>query len=66
LVAFNYRKEGPQRRIHQWPEEKEEESDEIPYWQASEEITPLQEESKEQPVQITYIYKGKKSEDQKP
>lgn len=62
LVAFNYRKEGPQRRIHQWPEEKEEESTEIPYWQESEQIDPLtQQKSTENPINITYIYKNKDS-----
>ncbi len=65
LVAFNYRKEGPQRRVHVWPEEKEEESDEIPYWQQVEEIEVLKEKDPEQPIQITYIYKEKNTPNDK-
>ena len=54
LVAFNYRKEGPQRKIYQWPDEDEDEDELIP---DEEEEPPAQ-----NPISINFIYKEKNKE----
>ena len=48
LVAFNYRKEGPQRRVYVWEEEEEENLVET---------TEIEEQNDE--VKINYIFKSK-------
>lgn len=52
LVAFNYRKEGPQRKIYQWPDEDEDE-----LFPDEEEEPPAQ-----NPISINFIYKEKNKE----
>jgi membrane associated rhomboid family serine protease len=61
MIAFNYRKEGPQRRIYKWEEEEEDEGEPQP-WQetGSAENTQVQNSSDE--IKITYIYKEKEKE----
>lgn len=57
LVAFNYRKEGPQRRVYQWEEEETDET-EIALINSveDEKNTPLNEGN----ITINYIYKPDK------
>jgi len=54
LVAFNYRKEGPQRKIYQWPDEDEDEQE---LSLDVEEDPPAQ-----NPITINFIYKEKNKE----
>ena len=56
LVAFNYRKEGPQRRVYQWPDEEEEED--APEEQHNADGEPLASTH----VTINFIYKEKTKE----
>jgi membrane associated rhomboid family serine protease len=61
LVAFNYRKEGPQRRVYQWEEEEEEDTpDHLP------EEDPSGNEADQNPqnneIRINFIYKEKDKE----
>lgn len=53
LVAFNYRKEGPQRRIYEWENEEEEET----------EILNDQNQEEQNDFSIRYIYKEKNEGD---
>lgn len=55
LVAFNYRKEGPQRRVYQWEEEEEEDVAEHQYWREGSDETGAQ--KKPGDITITYTYK---------
>lgn len=58
LVAFNYRKEGPQRRVYEWPEEDDDE--ELPYQETEAEfLQPPQQQQGNNNVTITFIYKEK-------
>ncbi|MDP1801980.1 MAG: rhomboid family intramembrane serine protease [Bacteroidota bacterium] len=64
LVAFNYRKEGPQRRVYQWADEDDNDDS---YLIVQNEILE-EEKAKEEPkaqdeITINYIYKGKDKED---
>ncbi|PBQ34913.1 rhomboid family intramembrane serine protease [Sphingobacteriaceae bacterium] len=59
LVAFNYRKEGPQKRVHQWNEEEDDATD-LP-WQEVQAPPLIAPESKDE-ITITYIYKEKDKE----
>lgn len=52
LVAFNYRKEGPQRKIYQWPDEDEEEG----FPDVGGDPPP------QNPITINFIYKEKNKE----
>lgn len=55
LIAFNYRKEGPQKRAYQWEEDEDDEGSH--YWE-----TGAPEESKEQQhdkIKIIYSFKPK-------
>lgn len=66
LVAFNYRKEGPQRRIYEWPEEDD--NDEQVSEFSEEQITDLpNDQLNPQPpvITITYVYKNKENEEPK-
>ena len=57
LIAFNYRKEGPQRRVYQWQEE-EEDGGPKPWMEGG--VTENKEEQKTQgDITITYVYKEK-------
>jgi len=59
LIAFNYRKEGPKRRVYQWEEEEEEGDGLSQPWQ---EIAPEENPELKNPandISITYIYKEK-------
>lgn len=60
LVAFNYRKEGPQRRVYHW-EEEEDEDIEDPEIVFEEEITKT--ENQQQEIKINFIYKEKNKEE---
>lgn len=60
LIAYNYRKEGPQRRVYHWDDEDEQEIPEGFYNVTSEENAASEEQSNE--VKITYIYKKKEEE----
>ena len=57
LMAFVYRKEGPQRKIYKWEDEEEEEDDENAYWKLPQQkAQPTDEPSAEKPLNIRYIY----------
>lgn len=56
LVAFNYRKEGPQRRVYQWEEEEEDEI-ENPEIIVEDDLTNSP--SQQQEIKINFIYKEK-------
>jgi len=60
LVAFNYRKEGPQRRVHQWDED-DPAVEELP-WRLPEPIDPALSPKPADEFKITYIYKEKGKE----
>lgn len=62
LVAFNYRREGPQRQIFVWPEEPEEDSESTMDWNISEnkDETPMDNESPT--IHVNFIYKKKDEE----
>lgn len=63
LVAFNYRKEGPQRREYVWPDENEEEDNQNPSTsEISEDLRNA--DNKTGNVTINFIYKEKKQSDQ--
>ena len=57
LIAFNYRKEGPQRRVYQWVEE--EEGDETLPWQQQDPEFLEVPKNPADTINITYIYKKK-------
>lgn len=61
LIAYNYRKEGPQRRVYHWDDEDEQEIPENFY---DESATSSDTEQDQQPneVRITYVYKKKEEE----
>lgn len=64
LVAYNYRKEGPQRQVYYWGEE-EEENDEIDTLsQNSDEdfMDEVQDLKKDNEIRINFIYKEKNQE----
>ncbi|MBA2611018.1 MAG: rhomboid family intramembrane serine protease [Bacteroidetes bacterium] len=64
LVAFNYRKEGPQRRLYHWDEDND---DDNSYLIVQNEILEAEKEKQEpktsEEVTINYIYKEKDKED---
>jgi Rhomboid family len=60
LIAFNYRKEGPQRRVYQSAEE--EEGDETLPWQQQDPEIPETSQNSADNINITYIYKEKEKE----
>jgi membrane associated rhomboid family serine protease len=60
IIAFNYRKEGPKRRVYQWEEEEEEDDNGLP-WQEGV-IEPTVEQKPNGEFKITYIYKEKDKE----
>lgn len=60
LIAYNYRKEGPQRRVYHWDDEEEQEIPEGFYDGPTEENAAPQQQSNE--VKITYVYKKKEEE----
>lgn len=60
LIAFNYRKEGPQRRVYHWAEE--EGGDETLPWQQQDPGLPETPQTPADNVSITYIYKEKEKE----
>ncbi len=61
LVAFNYRKEGPQRRVYEWENETEEENNnDEPWLNVSDEANITSPQNEE--VSIRYIYKEKNNE----
>jgi membrane associated rhomboid family serine protease len=55
LVAFNYRKEGPQRKVYDW--ENETDDDENPMDDMNPDNNPTDQSSQE--IRINYIYKDK-------
>lgn len=59
LVAFNYRREGPQRRVYEWPEDDEEDNAE------EEPLPPAADDpgAPPQSFQIRFIYKEKEQDD---
>ena len=57
LIAFNYRKEGPQRRVYQW---EEDDTTDLPWQEAS--TQPLVNPEPRDELTITYIYKEKDKE----
>jgi len=57
LVAFNYRKEGPKRRVYQW---EEDDTTDLPWQEIPAE--PLIDPRPKDEVTITYIYKEKEKE----
>lgn len=57
LIAFNYRKEGPQRRVYQW-EEDDDSADELPWQEGIITEVPVDQKPPDNIV-ITYIYKEK-------
>jgi membrane associated rhomboid family serine protease len=56
LVAFNYRKEGPQRKTYEWENESDDDSDESFDSELQEGDTNTDEPGKD--VKINYIYKN--------
>jgi membrane associated rhomboid family serine protease len=59
IIAFNYRKEGPKRRVYQW-EENDEEEETLPWQEGI--IEPTVEQKPNGEFKITYIYKEKDKE----
>lgn len=59
LIAFSFRKEGPQRRVYQWEDEEDdgEEDGPAPWRKAGEEELPVQDPARE--IRINYIYRKK-------
>jgi membrane associated rhomboid family serine protease len=58
LVAFNYRKEGPQRRVYEWENEDDEEPDDDGDFSEAENTDEQSDEaSGSQDLRINYIYK---------
>jgi membrane associated rhomboid family serine protease len=64
LVAFNYRKEGPQRRVYQWADEDDNDDS---YLIIQNEIMEAEKEKQEpkapDEITVNYIYKEKDKED---
>lgn len=56
LVAFNYRKEGPQRRVYEWENEEDEDDDQPPGPENPDGFPPYDES---QSIRVNYIYKKK-------
>lgn len=60
LVAYNYRKEGPQKQVYHWENETDDDNDEDAYWKQNPEenqnTNPQQEQK--QDIKINYIYKN--------
>ena len=60
LIAFNYRKEGPQKRVYQWEEEEEDDDQDQPWnIQPTEEMNTPQNPNDEIKIIYTYKEKGK-------
>lgn len=61
LIAYNYRKEGPQRRVYHWDDD---DGQEIPEGFNDETMGALDAEQNQSPgeVKITYVYKKKEEE----
>lgn len=57
LIAFNYRKEGPQRRVYQWEEDEEDETDPPSEYPSEENATSSAVE-----MRINYIFKEKEKD----
>lgn len=55
LVAFNYRKEGPQRRVYEWPEEDDDDEQLPPV----EEPEVFQQPPQQPTITINFVYKEK-------
>lgn len=55
LVAYNYRKEGPQRKVYQWDDDDD---TDLPWQEEPVDATP--EEKSHNEIKITYTYKEKK------
>lgn len=62
LVAFNYRREGPQRRIFVWPEEPEEDSESTMDWNISENKDEATLDNESPTIHVNFIYKKKDEE----
>jgi membrane associated rhomboid family serine protease len=58
LVAFNYRKEGPKRRVYEWENEEDDENE-----MQLRDQENLGEPNPENEIRINYIYKEKKTEE---
>ncbi len=60
LVAFNYRKEGPQRRVYQWEEEEDDNDDSyLAEQQQILENKELEQGKPQEEIRINFIYKEK-------
>lgn len=59
ILALYYRKQGPQKIIHEWGEDDLD--DENPYWKEGIEVKTKQQQQQQQ--QVNYIYKPKKKEE---
>lgn len=59
LVAFNYRKEGPQKRVYQW-EDEDDDATGLPWQEVP--TPPLINPEPKDEMTITYIYKEKDKE----
>jgi membrane associated rhomboid family serine protease len=59
LVAFNYRKEGPQRKAYEWENEKEEDDGDDSYLMENNvEESKVNASEKSKEIKINYIYKN--------
>jgi membrane associated rhomboid family serine protease len=64
LIAYNYRREGPQRKIYHWDEDEEEGTGSVNPEAAEEEAESLTEaERNQENFKINYIYKEKPGQD---
>lgn len=54
VLAFYYRKQGPQKEVFVWPEDEDESDEENAYWKIKD-----TEEKKQLPQKINYIFKPK-------
>jgi hypothetical protein len=59
LVAFNYRKEGPQRREYVWPEEDEGDADDENENELNSEGSVEESNTNQNTIRINFIYKEK-------
>ena len=58
LVAFNYRKEGPQKRIYEWEAESEEDDNSDYFEQQMAEDNIREQTGENQEIKINYIFKN--------
>jgi len=57
LVAFNYRKEGPQRKVYEWETEQDSDDDEITEQSEQNDMEAPPETENKNDIRINYLYK---------